>query len=450
MHETKGAAENRMTKQASQPRTDRAKVLIVDDNKLYRAALSRNLTLHNCDVLEAHDMEDALERIELDSPEIVVTDLQMRRDTEGIELIKEVKRQYPLLPIIMISAVGTFEDGAQAQKYGASSVIAKSKIEEGIEQLYAAIDRAHEEYVRNVALQARLKEAAEIVDYRPEAEVKAIVDELVKLMGRADVPDTLRAEAYNLYVRANTERLRQESREAAQGAGLILTDEIIASVDRLLAEALPCYHELEDESKENLRFAEFLYREHSRHPQSLDFSRNIGFSYCFAVETVVKRQLHKRLQRFFSKPDTYALIEELLEGPQRNLSVHFRQHLLVVMRGRNWDVTPDNIRQTFLRLLEHQARYKPDGLKALGILIVAFAREYTIEGTRSKKKITISNPLLLKGLETEEEVLRFAELLVELQHYRNPYIHPEISELEKIPVIRKKAMECITIANQVH
>jgi DNA-binding response OmpR family regulator len=442
------AKEEEIVAQAGPEQPAQRRVLIVDDNRIYREALRRSLMLRNCEVLEAHDMEDALERIELDSPEIVITDLQMRRDAEGIELIREVKRQYPLLPVILISAVGTFEDGALAQKFGASSVIAKGRIEEEMDQIFRAIDRAHEEYRRNEELRQRLRQAAETIDYRGEKEVLGEVEELVKLLSEETLPPSLRAEAYNLYVRANTERLRRESQEAAAQSGLMLTKETVADIDRLLTEAMSCYPQLDDECRQSLRCAEFLYREQTRRSQSLDLSRNIGFSYCFAVESEVKKRLHRRLGRFLSKPDSYALIEEFLEGPQRKLSVHVRQHLLVLMRGRDWDVTADNVRQTLLRMLEHQERYKPDGLKALGIIVVLFGRDYSIVGTRTKK-VTVTNPLLVKGFESEEEVLRFAELLVQLQHYRNPYIHPEISELEKVSTLRRKAIECLTIVSRV-
>ncbi len=427
----------------------RRRVLIVDDNKMYREALRRSLMLRNCDVLEAHDMEDALERIELDSPEIVITDLQMRSDTEGLDLIKAIKAQYPLLPVILISAVGTFEDGALAQKYGASSVIAKGRIEEEMQQICRAIDRAHEEYRRNEELRQRLREAAEIVDYRPEEQVREVLPTLVKFLSEEGIPASLRAEAYNLYVRASTDRLRQESRDAAQQTGLILTESVVADIDRLLSEALACYDKLDEEAKESLRCAEFLYREQKRRPQSLDLSRNMGFSYCFAAESEVKRKLQRRITKLLGKPETYALIEEFLEGPQRKLSVHTRQHMLVVMRGREWDVTADNVRQTFLRMLEHQERYKPDGLKALGIIVLFFGREYTIVGTRTSK-VFVGNPLSLKGLETEQEIIRFAELLAQLQHYRNPYIHPEISELEKVSVLRQRTFECLMLASRVN
>ena len=45
--------------------------------------------------------------------------------------------------------------------------------------------------------------------------------------------------------------------------------------------------------------------------------------------------------------------------------------------------------------------------------------------------------------------MRFAELLVNLQHYRNPYIHPEISDMEKLSIIRDTAFECLNLASRI-
>src|SRR5690606_22434766 len=100
------------------------------------------LVLQNYDVLEAEIMQQALELVENEKPDVVITDLQMRTETEGLDLITAVQSTQPLMPIITISAVGTLEQGAQAQKFGASSVLSKSRIEDEIDRLYTAIDSA--------------------------------------------------------------------------------------------------------------------------------------------------------------------------------------------------------------------------------------------------------------------------------------------------------------------
>jgi hypothetical protein len=57
--------------------------------------------------------------------------------------------------------------------------------------------------------------------------------------------------------------------------------------------------------------------------------------------------------------------------------------------------------------------------------------------------LKVDNPLGLKGLDSDEDVLKFANLMVGLQHYRNPYIHPEISEMQKVSKLRDTAIECL-------
>jgi len=105
------------------------------------------------------------------------------------------------------------------------------------------------------------------------------------------------------------------------------------------------------------------------------------------------------------------------------------------------------VKQTMRRMLEHQGRYKPDGLKALGIMVLSFARNY--QWVKKNRTIKVHNPLALKGLDSDAEVIRFAELLVALQHLRNPYIHPEINEREVISAIRKTAFECLNMAGKL-
>jgi hypothetical protein len=135
------------------------------------------------------------------------------------------------------------------------------------------------------------------------------------------------------------------------------------------------------------------------------------------------------------------LIRQLLDNRTGQLDIFYHQYLLRLQQQMNFDFTIDNVRQVFQRILEHESRYKPDGLKALGIMIVCFGRDYSLKGLKGNVKV--ANPLSLKSFNTDDEVLRFAYLLVSLQHYRNPYIHPEISEMEKVSKIRATAVECL-------
>ena len=164
----------------------------------------------------------------------------------------------------------------------------------------------------------------------------------------------------------------------------------------------------------------------------------------FADEAAVKGYLNEH-------PDMKARYEALPldrmgQSQPHCLQLHI-QYLLQLQHQRRLEVTTDNVAQTLARILEHESRYKPDGLKALGIIILCFGRTY--EYRRANGQVKMDNPLNLKGLENDNEVLTFAELLTGLQHYRNPYIHPEISDMQKISKIRETTLRCMVYISRL-
>lgn len=421
------------------------KVLIVDDNRIYRDAFRRNLLLHNYEVVEAEDTDEALERIKNEQPDVVITDLQMRTETEGLDLIRQVKSSSPLLPVIMISAVGTFEEGALAQKYGASSVISKSRIEDEIGHLYAAIEQAHNETQRCLVQETKIQQAREALQAE-ENDPHETLEALRALIVEPSTHPYLRDEAFNLFIRLNERHLKEETKRFAERAGGIMPKNLAAIEDVLRGE-MPSYGSFSEDSKESLRIAEFLYDQQTQIPGSIDFSRNVGFSYCFAVENEAKLRMARKLQKFLGNDQTFVLVMEMMDNNGQHLSIYYHQYMLLLQRQHPMDFTIDNVKQTFRRILEHQSRYKPDGLKALGIMIIAFGRSYS--WTKNNRPIRVQNPLGLKGLDSDEELVKFAELLVSLQHYRNPYIHPEISDMEKLSKIRATAFECLRMISRL-
>jgi len=435
------------------PSTKPTRVLIVDDNRIYREAFRRNLVLQNYEVLEAENMQEALAQVEQSCPDVVITDLQMRTETEGLDLIRAVKSVQPLLPIIMISAVGTFEEGAQAQKFGATAVLSKSRIEDEIEKLYDAIEKSRGQ------LEHAREELSAIAEIRQGLEEgscvgPAVRDRLRSMLADPSTHPYVRSESFELDQKCRESELQEQAREKAaevseQTSGVQPENAPLdlESVEALLRSIIPAYDTFSDDTRESLRIAEFLYEQQRRVPGSIDFSRNIGFSYCFAVENEVKARVAKRMQKFLAHDMTYALIMEMMENNNQSLSVYFHQHLLLLLRGREMDFTIDNVKQTLRRILEHQSRYKPDGLKALGIMLIAFGRTYSWQ--KKNRTIRVHNPLGIKGLEDEADTLRFAELLVSLQHFRNPYIHPEISDMEKLSIIRQTTAECLNMASRI-
>lgn len=411
------------------------RVLLVDDNAMYRSAFRRNLALRDYEVVEAENGDDAARRFQESQPDVVITDLSMGTPREGLDVIRSIKQLDPLTPVVMISAVGTFEEGAEAHALGASRVLSKSNIEEHIEELFRAIEDG---YAKGTANRAARREIEYFVN-DPEAIPEGAASRLRQIAADASLHPLVRGEAYDALLLATEAELRRTSEESMPREG---EGERDALMDEL-AKLIPALDTFSPESIKELRTAETFFRRQgdSRPKDGNDFSRNMGFSYCFAVENEAKQRLRKRLQRFLSSKQSIKIVRSLIDPTSRQLDLFFHQYLLRLQSQIPFDFTVDNVRQVLSRISEHEARYKPDGLKALGILLAFFGRDYTVRTL--KEIVRIDNPLGIKSFESEMHLLRFAHLLTSLQHYRNPYIHPEISDMEKISKIRETALQCL-------
>lgn len=100
------------------------KVLVVDDEEDVRGTLSEMVVGLGCRVVVAENGREALERIEAEKVDMIITDLSMPK-MNGLELIVRSKQMNPNIPIAVISAYGNVENTTYALTRGAFSFIAK-------------------------------------------------------------------------------------------------------------------------------------------------------------------------------------------------------------------------------------------------------------------------------------------------------------------------------------
>jgi len=81
------------------------RVLIIDDDPLVGATLEAGLENLGHGVKIASHGAEALSMMALDLPDIVVTDILMPV-MDGIEVLREVRKRWPALPVIVISGGG--------------------------------------------------------------------------------------------------------------------------------------------------------------------------------------------------------------------------------------------------------------------------------------------------------------------------------------------------------
>ncbi|MFN3621069.1 response regulator [Sphingorhabdus sp.] len=81
----------------------RAPVLIVEDEFLLRLMLSNQLREHGFDVIEASSADEALTMLSAPTPCLIVTDVRMPGNLNGIDLLSRVRETHPKLPVILVS-----------------------------------------------------------------------------------------------------------------------------------------------------------------------------------------------------------------------------------------------------------------------------------------------------------------------------------------------------------
>jgi len=100
------------------------RVLVVDDDPDLLKLLEIRLRRNGFAVEAVSNGDAALATLERLQPDVVLTDLKMQA-MDGIELLGEIKRRVPLLPVILLTAHGTIPDAVQATRKGASAFLTK-------------------------------------------------------------------------------------------------------------------------------------------------------------------------------------------------------------------------------------------------------------------------------------------------------------------------------------
>ena len=84
----------------------KAKILIVDDERDLVDAYVRLLARAGHDCIAAFDANEAIQMIDAESPDLVITDLSLP-DTSGIEIIHHIRAKSKTTPIIVMSGHNT-------------------------------------------------------------------------------------------------------------------------------------------------------------------------------------------------------------------------------------------------------------------------------------------------------------------------------------------------------
>jgi DNA-binding NtrC family response regulator len=120
------APQNAALDEAVSPSEATAHVLVIDDEPNIRLFLTETLARDGLQVHAAPSGKEGLEMLSnSDVPfELVFSDV-MLPDMKGVDILKEIKRSQPDLPVIMITGYATKEAAVEAQRLGAFDYLAK-------------------------------------------------------------------------------------------------------------------------------------------------------------------------------------------------------------------------------------------------------------------------------------------------------------------------------------
>lgn len=101
----------------------RGRILIVDDENGPRQAL-RMLLKEEHDVFLASSVASAMEFLESETVDIVITDIRMPQQT-GVDLLRQVKTKYPEIEVMILTGYGELDTAMEAIEYGAFAYLEK-------------------------------------------------------------------------------------------------------------------------------------------------------------------------------------------------------------------------------------------------------------------------------------------------------------------------------------
>jgi len=103
---------------------DRIKILVVDDKKIIGDLFNFTLGFGGHDIAWVNNAYEALEQIRQKKFDIIFVDIVMP-EKDGVDLLEEIKKIAPEIPIVMMSGYSVEEKRIRALELGAVSCMKK-------------------------------------------------------------------------------------------------------------------------------------------------------------------------------------------------------------------------------------------------------------------------------------------------------------------------------------
>jgi len=125
------------------------KIMLVDDEERFLSTTQKLLTKKGIDVVTAASGAEALETLNHKYIHVVILDVKMP-GMDGNDTLKEIKRQFPLVEVIMLTGHATVESAIDGLKSGATDYLMKPT------EIDDLIAKAREAFRKRLALEEKI------------------------------------------------------------------------------------------------------------------------------------------------------------------------------------------------------------------------------------------------------------------------------------------------------
>ena len=115
-------------------------VVIIEDDDGVRSALTKSLEQNGCKALALASAAAGLKALREQAADLVLLDYRLP-DADGLELLERIRRQWPDLPVIMMTGFANVETAVQAMHLGARDYVSKPF---GLNQMMFVVNKALE------------------------------------------------------------------------------------------------------------------------------------------------------------------------------------------------------------------------------------------------------------------------------------------------------------------
>ncbi len=165
-----------------------AKIIVVDDEKRICHNIEKILSKNNFEVTHALSAQDAMEKMAKESFSLLISDIVMP-GKNGLELLKMVKKEWPLTKAIMMTAYASTDTAMKAIRLGALDYIPKPFTPD---ELRSTVEGVLSGQLVEAPIQDAEKEMIDVIDidvpFETDEVAKYTGEDYAAMLGRSDMP----------------------------------------------------------------------------------------------------------------------------------------------------------------------------------------------------------------------------------------------------------------------